>query len=160
MLTRFALAGVTNYVACGVAESGWEANGLAAFADSPATNVFTVANSNVTVYAKAYRDLNRNGEYDEGADVLLDWWEHLHSDAGFSSTNSADALLDPDGDGLLNLHEYWADCNPLAPDGSNTVLSAMSRSIDDRIRGRTTNDLSNCVYLNYTDPNLEVMNHA
>ena len=70
LLTRFALAGVTNYVAWGVAESGWEANGLAAFSDLPATNGFTVANSNVTVYAKAYRDLNRNGEYAEGEDVL------------------------------------------------------------------------------------------
>ena len=42
---------------------------------------------------------------------------------------------DPDGDGLINLHEYWCGNHPLVPDGSNTLLSVASRAIDDRIWG-------------------------
>ena len=106
-LTRFALAGVTNYVAWGVAESGWEANGLAAFADSPATNGFTVANSNVTVYAKAYRDLNRNGEYDEGADVLL-----AKAIPASARPTVRFAFGDVDGDGVSDAQERLDGTDP------------------------------------------------
>ena len=144
-LTRFALAGVTNYVAWGVAESGWEANGLAAYA-----YFWDDANSNGVRDAEepcVTQRLALNGHdntltntlstlpFDRDRDGILDWWEHLHSDAGLSSTNSADAWLDPDGDGLLNLHEYWAGTEPLAPDGSNTLLSVCARSIDGMING-------------------------
>ena len=60
--------------------------------------------------------------------MLYDW-AILH---GLSPSSAADAM--PDGDGLINLHEYWAGTDPLTPDGSNTLLSVASRSIDDRIR--------------------------
>ena len=73
--------------------------------------------------------------FDRDRDGILDWWESLHADAGLSATNSADAYLDPDGDGLMNLHEHWADCDPLTYDGTNTALSVMARSVDERIRG-------------------------
>ena len=76
------------------------------------------------------------GAFDTDNDEILDWWEISR---GLSPTNAADAYLDPDGDGLINLHEYWADCNPLVPDGSNTLLSVMARSIDCRIEGKGTN---------------------
>ena len=46
----------------------------------------------------------------------------------------ADTMDDSDGDGLINLHEYWCGTHPLVPDGSNTMLSVASRSIDDRIK--------------------------
>lgn len=45
-----------------------------------------------------------------------------------------DALDDLDGDGLINLHECWAGTDPLAADGSNTLYSVCSRSVDDRLR--------------------------
>ncbi|MBQ3289463.1 MAG: hypothetical protein IJH50_08665 [Kiritimatiellae bacterium] len=78
------------------------------------------------------------GMFDRDGDGILDWWEVLHVDAGLSPINAADAWLDPDGDGLINLHEYWADCNPFVPDGSNTVLSVMARSVDDRLTMSST----------------------
>ena len=287
------LAGVTNYVAWGVAANGWETNDMVAAAFCPVTNEFTIAVSNAAAYVKAYRDMNRNGVYDHDDDILLsqsipesstttirfafgdvdrdgvsdlqeisegtnpydaknycfnlalveqgvirttndlsvvvmfgdaavygpvfatnrtfmadvghlvatngesvvvyfwddansngvrdvgeaftsynipirghestvtnafptaafdrdgdgimDWWEDLHADAGLSSTNSADARFDPDGDGLINLHEYWADCNPLVYDGTNTVLSVMARSVDERLANTTCS----CIYVSY-----------
>lgn len=85
------------------------------------------------------------GTFDLDHDGILDYWEVLHADAGFSPTNSADAFLDYDSDGLINLHEYWTGCDPLVPDGSNTVLSIMARSVDDRL----TNTTRRCLYSNY-----------
>ena len=66
--------------------------------------------------------------------MLYDW-EILH---GLSPSNAADAM--PDGDGLINLHEYWAGTDPLTPDGSNTLLSVASRSIDEYWAGTDPND--------------------
>lgn len=74
------------------------------------------------------------GVTDDGdRDGIPDWWEAGH---GLSSTNSLDAVEDPDGDGLVNLHEYWHDFDPWVSDGTNTVLSILARSIDDRIAGK------------------------
>ena len=78
------------------------------------------------------------GGFDVDQDGMLDYWEDLHKDAGLSPTNAADAFLDADADGLINLHEYWANCNPAIPDGSNTVLSVMARSIDDLLTNDAT----------------------
>ncbi len=72
------------------------------------------------------------GLFDKDSDGMLDWWEIQY---GLSPTNAADAVADLDGDGLINLYEFWCDAEPLVPDGSNTLLSVMSRSIDDRING-------------------------
>ena len=69
--------------------------------------------------------------YDHDNDDIPDVWEVAH---GLSSENADDATEDYDGDGLINLHEYWADANPHMSDGSNTVLSVLCRSIDDRLR--------------------------
>ena len=70
---------------------------------------------------------------DADADGIPDWWEASH---GLSSTNSLDAVEDPDGDWLVNLHEYWHDLDPFVFDGTNTVLSILARSIDERIAGK------------------------
>ena len=153
------LANTTNYVAWGTDAAGWVTNELYASASSPYTNAFVIANLDESVYVKAYRDINRNGIFDSGVEEMLscalvgnfetlefrfseedrdgdgirDWWEAVHAGAGLSSTNSEDAYLDPDGDGLINLHEYWADCDPLAYDGTNTAIYAAVHSIDDRL---------------------------
>lgn len=74
------------------------------------------------------------GGFDRDRDNLPDWWELSR---GLSIDGSpADEYADPDGDGLVNLHEFWAGTDPLTPDGSNTLLSVMARSVDDRIAGR------------------------
>ena len=95
------------------------------------------------------------GGFDVDADGIADFWESLHADAGLSPANPADALLDPDGDGLVNLHEYWLGYDPAVADGSNTALAVMTRSIDDRIAGVAASDETKCLYLNYDAPTLE-----
>lgn len=64
-----------------------------------------------------------------------------------------DYYTDTDNDGLINLHEYWTGCDPLVPDGSNTVLSILARSIDDRLTDDPTGRMA--VYNNYYSPALE-----
>ena len=72
------------------------------------------------------------GNFDRDGNEIPDWWE---ARTGLDAESVARcAYDDPDGDGLVNLHEYWCDTDPLVPDGSNTLLSVASRSIDDRIR--------------------------
>jgi len=88
------------------------------------------------------------GAFDRDNDGMLDHWELLHADAGLSPTNSADAFVDFDSDGLINLHEYWAKCNPAVPDGSNTVLSIMARSVDGRLVATDVNN-TKCKCANY-----------
>ena len=46
---------------------------------------------------------------DTDSDELPDWWEDRY---GLSKTNAADALLDPDGDGVSSLNEFLAGTNP------------------------------------------------
>lgn len=70
---------------------------------------------------------------DIDGDGIPDLWEISRS---LCYTNSLDAWEDPDSDGLVNLHEYWHDYDPFIPDGSNTVLSVLARSVDDRIAGK------------------------
>ena len=78
------------------------------------------------------------GEFDADGDGMLDDWERLH---GLSSDAADDATQDTDGDGFINLHEYWAGTDPNDPleDGSGTALVSGSRSVDDRIAGKQPN---------------------
>ena len=150
---------LTNYVAWGYVASGWESNDLASFNGTNLLFDIDVPVTNGELYVKVFRDLNTNGVYDAEADALKvwkltgtgrgktvtvnfgdednnelpDWWETLE---GLDAEGVARlAYDDPDGDGLINLHEYWCDTHPLVPDGSNTLLSVASRAIDDRIQG-------------------------
>ena len=276
------MAGVTNYVAWGTSASGWEANGMVVAQGQVSTFEFTIASQSGSVYVKAFRDVDRNGVFDPGTDLLVsrllparetstsvtirfgdldgdgfadslelaegtdpndariycfnlflvehgvvgttndmtavvvfgeevvhgpvvvsngvfeadvghlvatnresvavyfwddansdgmrddgefsisrtvaisghensvtndfqaelmdrdrdgmpDWWELANAAAGMSPYTSGDARQDPDGDGLVNLHEYWANCNPLVYDGTNTAIFAAVHSVDDRL---------------------------
>ena len=157
-----AVSWLTNYVAWGYAADGWETNGLTSFVGT--SLLFTVDElvTNGTLYAKAFRDVNTNGVYDAEFDELAslrlwrgnngrtvtcrigdtnsnelsDWWEIREGLDAAGMDNRAYA--DPDGDGLVNLHEFWAGTHPLVPDGSNTLLSVAARSIDDRIEAIDT----------------------
>jgi len=73
--------------------------------------------------------------FDSDRDGMSDLWERLY-DAVTIGVN--DALDDPDGDGLINLHEYWSGTNPGVHDvhpSSNALLNA-TLAIDDRIAGK------------------------
>ena len=72
--------------------------------------------------------------FDADRDSIPDAWEVGN---GMSPTNSLDAREDWDGDGLINLHEYWTGCCPTNSDGQTTLLSVLCRSVDDRLAGKT-----------------------
>ena len=85
------------------------------------------------------------GNFDHNYNSLPDWWEMM---TGLNAVTNGAPYIDADGDGLINLHEFWADCNPLVPDGSNTLLSVMAREVDEGVRGRNpTNSI--CKFSNY-----------
>ena len=71
--------------------------------------------------------------YDADGDELPDVWEVVH---GLSPRDADDALEDVDGDGLINLHEYWASSDPWKVDATNTLLSLCARSVDARLSGK------------------------
>ena len=80
--------------------------------------------------------------------MLYDW-EILH---GLSPSSAADATLDGDGDGFLNLHEYWAgtDPNDAADDGAGTALYAATHAVDDRIVDKTGDvTVAKQIYIGY-----------
>jgi uncharacterized protein (DUF1800 family) len=57
---------------------------------------------------------------DADGDGMPLWFEKTYS---LSDTTAADALLDPDGDGLNNRAEFLAGTNPTAPDSDNDGLT-------------------------------------
>ena len=74
------------------------------------------------------------GGFDADRNGLLDWWE---ASTGLSNeSGNRGPMDDSDGDGLVNYHEYLMGCDPMHPDGSNTLLSVCARSIDSRIRSK------------------------
>ena len=54
-------------------------------------------------------------------------------DPSLALVMKAGAIRLDSGDWLVNLHEYWHDLDPFVSDGTNTVLSILARSIDERI---------------------------
>lgn len=85
--------------------------------------------------------------YDADNDGISDRWEVSH---GLSPVNPTDAVLDPDNDGLINLHEYWMDSDPYVVDGTNTLLSVACKSIDRLVEA---NGLSISMFVNYPNEN-------
>lgn len=107
--------------------------------------------TSVTIYPKNHDAPHRQsipfGGFDTNKDGLLDWWQGLYQleDGDYDDT---------DGDGMINLHEYWAGTDPTIPDGSNTVLSVAARSVDERlVNASPSNSLER-----YTDYQVNGMN--
>ena len=88
--------------------------------------------------------MNR-GKFDGDSDGILDRCE---VEFGLDPDNRDDVLDDSDGDGMINLHEYWMGCDKDVPDGTNTLLSMMARSIDDRLVGKNPGEALP-IYANY-----------
>ncbi len=107
------------------------------------SNRYTVA---MTSHDMAVTNSLSYGNFDRDNNMIPDWWEMQEGLA--AEGVSRRAYDDQDGDGLINLHEFWCGTHPLVPDGSNTLLSVASRSIDDRLLGKSaTNSL--CLFENY-----------
>ena len=165
------VASVTNYFGLGTG-GGWNVSepGSCVTSGTMFTNLLSIAG----LYVEAFADYNRNGVYDEAIDVLVvkeipdegsravahisfgnadddknglpDWWEVT---TGLKEAEVACGQYDdPDEDGLVNLHEYWAGCNPLVADGSNTLLRVASIGIDSLLNAETA-DMR--MFLNYPD---------
>ncbi len=88
---------------------------------------------NVTGHDMVVTNTLPYASFDRNYNEIPDWWEVQEGlDAEGVARRAYD---DPDGDGLINLHEFWCGTHPLVPDGSNTLLSVAARSIDRRIWG-------------------------
>jgi hypothetical protein len=112
-------------------------------ADEQGTFVsFTVTNHNVTVAI----DMYKGWVFDKDFDGIDDYWENTY---GFSGNDASDALTDTDGDSLINLYEYELGTDPTVYDGTNTLISVICRSVDERIAGRTPAS-SIAMYNNYS----------
>lgn len=99
-----------------------------------------------TCLTTAFRSLSETSDFDN--DGIPDVWEFTH---GLSNTNAFDVYEDWDGDGLINLHEYWTQCNPVVPDGTNTLLSVISCSVDNRLIGKSSGAALR-YFQNYPEP--------
>ena len=70
---------------------------------------------------------------DADGDAIPDAWELGN---GLDPADPADSVRDDDGDGLANLHEFWHGTDPHAPDGADTALAVLARSVDARLAGK------------------------
>ncbi len=70
---------------------------------------------------------------DADGDSIPDAWELAN---GLDPTDPADSVRDDDCDGLANLHELWHGTDPHAPDGADTALAVLARSVDARLAGK------------------------
>ena len=88
---------------------------------------------------------------DSDWDTMPDWWEILH---GLDPNDSLDRWLDPDGDGLINMHEFWSRKHPQVPDvtASDSVLANATLAIDPRLVGKYP-ATALPIFLNYTSTN-------
>ena len=67
---------------------------------------------------------------DTDADGMPDWWE---DQSGLNKTNSADAALDSDGDGVSNAREFIAGTDPANPASIFRILSLQREASDLRV---------------------------
>ena len=70
---------------------------------------------------------------DADGDAMPDAWEIGN---GLDPADPTDSVRDDDGDGLANLHELWHGTDPHAPDGADTALAVLARSVDARLAGK------------------------
>ena len=119
-------------------------NGMRDVFETAITNRFSIMGHDMTVTNRlAY------GAFDVDDDEMLDYWETQH---GFSPTNVADAVFDADGDGFVNLYEFWAGTDPNDPldDGYGTALYAICHGVDDRIAIATLAAIAKSNYVNFS----------
>ena len=102
------MAGVTNYVAWGTSASGWETNGMVVAQGQVSTFEFTIASQSGSVYVKAFRDVDRNGVFDPGTDLLVS----RLLPARETSTSVTIRFGDLDGDGFADSLELAEGTDP------------------------------------------------
>ncbi len=91
---------------------GWEVhNGLNPLVNDAALDPDNDGLTNLQEYVLGTNPKNN----DSDGDTMPDGWEYTYRPT-LNPTNSADALLDSDGDGLTNKFEYINNCNPTIAD--------------------------------------------
>jgi uncharacterized protein (DUF1800 family) len=116
----------------------------------PASSVSAVAGANVL---QIERTAGGNGGYigfdylkleadtdglaDGDADAIPRWFEEAY---GLDDSSTADAALDPDGDGLATLQEFQAGTNPTDPDSDNDGIPDGAETVTNRLLRDTDGD--------------------
>ncbi len=106
-VTNTVSSDIASYVAWGFLSEGWEANGLVELPSGSGTVAYTNDAMLGVAYVKAFSDINGNGAYDEGVDlILLRHVTHAHSaDMSFK-------FGDMDGDGFSDALERAEGTDP------------------------------------------------
>lgn len=89
------------------------------------------------------RGVSKRGADDTDGDGMSDAWEMINS-LDWSSTNNVEdgAYGDPDGDGLVNIYEFWSETNPREEDtDQNGVLDGSEDFDGDGVSNLTEQDL-------------------
>ena len=105
------------YAAWGFSPNGWETNGLATFPQGCGETTYTNASSHGATHVKAFCDLDGNGEYDAGNDILLVRAIPYGGTAQIKFT-----FGDVDGDGVADAQERDDQTDPY--DANNFRLVA------------------------------------
>ncbi len=95
-------------------------------------------------YSKASCGVLQLGQFDSDGDGMPDWWT--------SHWNVSGSKNDDDGDGIINLHEWWLGTNPTSYTSNceSLALCAFAKSIDQRLFGRMATAQTKSRFLPYT----------
>lgn len=126
----FPSASVTNYFGFSMSAAGWDVTNVYAATTWGASS--NVVATTAGLYGKAFSDLNRNGIYDEDADVI----RIVCLESQYAIVNAIISLGDIDGDGVSDARERNEGTDPY--DGDNFRMDLTVHVVDrDRSHGVT-----------------------
>ncbi len=120
------------YTAWGNSPTGWVTSGLATFSQGFGETIYTNASSQGATHVKAFCDLNGNGTFDTGYDILLS----SHIPTG-STAHVAFTFGDVDGDGVSDVQEREEETDPY--DAGNFMMHAKFKFTDQDVGHGCTN---------------------
>lgn len=106
-VTNTVSGGIASYVAWGFSSEGWETNGLAALPSGSGVVAYTNDAAWNVACVKAFSDIDGNGAYDDGVDVIL-----ARPVTHAQSIDFSFAFGDVDGDGFADALERAEGTDP------------------------------------------------